>query len=110
MNKTFEDLRAFQRALDLMVDVYTVTNNFPKPELYGLTAHLRQAAGTLIGSIAAQRLTDARGSLCELQAHIIAAHKLGFLGSAALEHLRKRARMAAMELAALIEAVRKRAA
>ena len=119
MSKTFEDLRAFQRALDLMVDVYTATNDFPKSELYGLTSQLRRAAGSVVGNIAEgqgrltygewrQHLSDARGSLYELQAHTIAAHKLGFLGSAVMEHLKKRARMAGVELQGLIDWVKRR--
>ncbi|HVG23073.1 MAG TPA: four helix bundle protein [Thermoanaerobaculia bacterium] len=119
MSTTFENLRAFQRALDLMCDVYEATRDFPKAELYGLTSQLRRAAGSVVGNIAEgqgrltygewrQHLSEARGSLYEVQAHMLAAHKLGFLGAAVTEHLKKRARMAAVELQGLIVWVRKR--
>ncbi len=117
--KTFEDLRAFQRALDLMVDVYTATEHFPKSELYGLTSQLRKAACSVVSNIAEgqgrltygewrQRLSDARGSLYEVQAQIIAAHRLRFLEVAVAEHLKTRARMADIYLQGLIGWVQKR--
>ena len=117
--KTFEDLRAFQRALDLMVDVYTATEQFPKTELYGLTSQLRRAACSVVSNIAEgqgrltygewrQRLSDARGSLYEVQAQVIAAHRLQLLGSGVAEHLKKRARLAAVYLQGLITWVQKR--
>jgi hypothetical protein len=55
-----------------------------------------------------QHLSDARGSLYERQAHVIAAHKLKFLGAGVAEHLKKRARMAGIELQGLIRWVRRR--
>jgi four helix bundle protein len=117
--KTFEDLRAFQRALDLMVDVYTATEQFPKTELHGLTAQLRRAACSVVSNIAEgqgrltygewrQHLSDARGSLHEVQAQVIAAHRLQFLGNSVAEHLKKRIRMTAVELQGLIGWVQKR--
>jgi four helix bundle protein len=118
MQKTFEDLRAFQRALDLMVDVYTATEAFPPKELYGLTSQMRRAACSVVSNIAEgqgrlsygewrQMLSHARGSLYEVQAQAIASQRLGFLGSATAEHLKKRSRAAATELAGLIRWVKK---
>lgn len=117
--KTFEDLRAFQRALDLMMDVYEVTKAFPRAELYGLTAQLRRAACSVVSNIAEgqgrltygewrQHLSEARGSLYEVQAQIIAASRLNLLAIGSTEHLEKRIRAAAKELAGLITWVRKR--
>jgi four helix bundle protein len=119
MGKTFEDLRAFQRALDLMVDVYTATEHFPRTELYGLTSQLRRAACSVVSNIAEgqgrltygewrQRLSDAKGSLYEVQAQVIAAHRLRFLEVAVAEHLKNRARMAELYLQGLIAWVQKR--
>ncbi len=116
---TFEDLRAFQRALDLMVDVYTATEAFPKPELYGLTSQLRRAACSVVSNIGEgqgrltlgerrQLLSQARGSLYEVEAQVIASVRLGLLGTAAAEHLRKRARTAARELDGLIQWVKRK--
>jgi four helix bundle protein len=116
MSKTFEDLRAFQRALDLMVDVYAATEALPKSDL---RPHLRRAAGSVVSHIAegqgrltheewGQLLSEARGSLYEVQAHVIAAAKLDILTPGVAEHLRKRAHHAARELDGLILWVRQR--
>jgi four helix bundle protein len=116
MSKTFEDLRAFQRALDLMVDVYAATEALPKSDL---RPHLRRAAGSVVSHIAegqgrltheewGQLLSEARGSLYEVQAHVIAAAKLDILTPGVAEYLKKRALHAARELDGLIVWVRQR--
>ena len=116
MSKTFENLRAFQRALDLMVDVYAATEPLPKSDL---RPQLRRAAGSVVSHIAegqgrltneewSQMLSKARGSLYEVQAHVIAAAKLEMLAPGVAEHLKKRARFAARELDGLIVWLRKR--
>ncbi len=118
---TFEDLRAFQRALDLMVDVYAATETFPRQELYGLTSQMRRASCSVVSNIAEgqgrltygewrQMLSHARGSLYEVQAQVIASQRLNFLAAATAEHLNKRIRAAARELTGLIEWLRKREA
>lgn len=117
MSKTFEDLRAFQRALELMVDVYAATEALSKSDL---RPQLRRAAGSVVSHIAegqgrltneewSSMLSEARGSLYEVQAHVIAAAKLDILTPGVAEHLKKRARHAARELDGLIIWVRKRA-
>ncbi len=116
---TFDDLRAFQRAIDLMVDVYKATETFPKHELYGLTSQMRRAACSVVSNIAEaqgrltfgerrQLLSQSRGSLFEVEAQIIASVRLGFLPDDTAKHLRSRAQTAAKELAGFIEWVRKR--
>lgn len=44
MSGTFEDLKAWRLAMDLVVTVYTQTQVWPKDERYGLTTQLRRAA------------------------------------------------------------------
>jgi four helix bundle protein len=116
---SFEDLRVFQRAVELAVDVYTATESFPKHELYGLTSQIRRAACSVVSHIAEgqgrmtygetrQMLSQGRGSLFEVQAQVIVSNKLHFLDDASAEHLRKRISATAKELAGLIEWVRKR--
>ena len=121
MAKTFEDLRAFQRAVDFMVDVYAATESFPARELYGLTTQMRRAACSVVSHIAEgqgrltygewrQMLSQGRGSLYEVQAQIIASERLGFLQPVVAEHLRTSSRTAGRELAGLIDWVKKREA
>jgi four helix bundle protein len=37
MKRDYKDLIVWQKAIDLVVEIYTVTKAFPKEELYGLT-------------------------------------------------------------------------
>jgi four helix bundle protein len=116
---TFEDLRAFQRALDLMVEVYTATESFPQREKFGLIPQMCRAACSVVSHIAEgqgrltfgewrQMLSQARGSLYEVQAQVIASHRLRFLNEAGAVHLKKHIRLTARELTGLIAWVRKR--
>jgi len=116
---TFEELRAFQRAVDLAVDVYIATRSFPREEMYGLTSQLRRASCSVASNIAEgqgrltygewrQALGHARGSLYEVQAQIIIAERLEILPTATAEHLRKSVRATARELAGLLTWVTRR--
>jgi four helix bundle protein len=118
---TFDDLRAFQRALDLMVDVYQATETFPRQELYGLISQMRRASCSVVSHIAEaqgrltfgerrQLLSQGRGSLFEVEAQVIASVRLGFIAEEAASHLRSRARIAAQELDGLLEWVKRREA
>lgn len=98
MKKSFRDLVAFQRATELMVEVYEVTKTFPREEVYGLVAQLRRAAIGVMANIAEgegrltwgerrQFLSHARGSLFEVEAEIIGAEKLGYVARERLDSL-----------------------
>jgi len=49
--KTFEDLIVWQKAHALVLDVYRVSKDFPKEEIYGLTSQLRRAAVSIPSNI-----------------------------------------------------------
>lgn len=50
--KSFKDLVVWQKARDLTVAVYRLTEGFPKSELYGLTSQMRRAAISISSNIA----------------------------------------------------------
>lgn len=100
MKRSFHDLVAFKRALEVVVAVYDVTSSFPRRELYGLVAQSRKAAIGVISNIAEgcgrmtpgefrQFLSQARGSLFEVEAQLIAAHELKFLDAESLSRTRR---------------------
>jgi len=79
--KSFKDLIVWQKARDLAVAVYKLTENFPKSELYGLTSQMRRAAISVSSNIAEsyhrfhrkekqQFLSVAFGSGSELESQI----------------------------------------
>ena len=94
----FRDLVAWQRAIDLAEAVYAATRPWPREELYGLTAQVRQAAVSVMANIAEGKggtgsreflhhLSIADGSLAEVEAHLLLTQRLGFLDDATLEPL-----------------------
>ncbi len=48
----FEDLKIWQKAMDITEDCYRVTENFPKKETYGLTSQVRRCAVSIPSNIA----------------------------------------------------------
>ena len=90
--RSHRDLIVWQKAMDLVVRVYRVTESFPKTEIYGLTSQIRRAVTSIPANIAegqGRRLTkefvyflsNARGSLWELDTHLESAKRLDFLSS-----------------------------
>jgi four helix bundle protein len=113
MPKSFHNLVAFQRAVDLMLEVYEVTSSFPKSEMFGLCSQLRRAALGVMSQIAEgdgritygewrQLLSQARGSLFEVEAQILAAHRLKYVADAVRERLNTSIRRTGSALIGLI--------
>lgn len=50
--KSFKELIVWQKARDLSVEIYKLTEKFPKSELYGLTNQMRRAAISISSNIA----------------------------------------------------------
>jgi four helix bundle protein len=58
--QAFQDLTVWQRAMELTVCIYSLTREFPKDEVYGLTSQLRRASVSVASNIAEGRgrMTD----------------------------------------------------
>lgn len=87
--RCFRDLQVWQRSMELARKVYGLTNSFPRTEAFGLTSQIRRAAVSVPSNIAEGRgrltdrnfavfLTQARGSLYELETQVELAANLGF--------------------------------
>ncbi len=90
MPQRFEDLVVWQKAKDLTVAIYEVTETFPKHEIFGMTSQIRRAAVSIVANIAegsdrrsasafANYIDIALGSASELRAHIYIAEAVGYL-------------------------------
>ncbi len=90
MGQAYRDLVAWQKGIDLVTEIYRLTQPFPREELYGLSNQLRRAAVSVPGNIAEGQarfspkefhhfLATARGSLVEIETQIIIAEKLRYL-------------------------------
>ena len=94
MAQAFQDLKVWQRAIELSLAVYRYTEDFPSKELYGLSSQLRRASVSVASNIAEGRgrctpgefkqfLGIAHGSNFEVQTQLVIAGRLKF-GKAAL--------------------------
>lgn len=88
--RSYKDLEVWKKAVALVTDVYRETRSFPKEEIYALTNQIRRAASSVPANIAegwgrgktkefCQFLRIARGSLLELETHLIVAGNLAYI-------------------------------
>ncbi len=88
--KDFKNLKIWQKGINLVVDIYKTSQNFPSEELYGLTSQMRRSAVSIPSNIAegsgrnsdkefSRFLDISLGSSFELETQIIIAHKLSFI-------------------------------
>lgn len=52
MIRSYRDLLVWQRAMDIVVSVYTLTKTFPQSEIYSLTTQIQRAAVSIPSNIA----------------------------------------------------------
>jgi four helix bundle protein len=50
--QSYQDLIAWQKAMDLVTEIYRISHNFPREELFALTSQLRRAAISVPSNIA----------------------------------------------------------
>jgi len=93
---SYRDLKVWQAAIVLAVEVYHLTQKFPKQETYGLSSQIQRAAVSIASNIAEghardstkeflQFLSIALGSLYELETQLILAERLSYLESEELK-------------------------
>lgn len=87
---TYKDLIVWQKSIELVSDVYSVTKTFPAEEKFGIVSQLNRAAVSIPSNIAEgwgressknylQFLRISRGSIMELETLIIISKNLGFI-------------------------------
>jgi four helix bundle protein len=118
MANSYKDLRVWKLSVDLALDIYRQTQNFPKHELYGLTSQLRRAAVSVPSNIAEGKgrssdkelilfLHHSRGSLLEVETQLFIARELSYLEESQTEHLFSQIETLAKALNALINSLKK---
>jgi len=91
----FRNLAVWSKAHRLTLDVYRLTESFPRTEVFGLTSQLRRAAASIAANLAegcgrtqlefARFVQIAFGSASEVEYHMLLARDLGFLSQADYE-------------------------
>ncbi|WP_113662950.1 four helix bundle protein [Pedobacter nanyangensis] len=94
----FKDLKVWQKAIDLAVDVYQAMSLLPIDEKYGLISQIKRCTVSISSNIAegAGRNTDlqfkhflniSQGSAFELETQLIISNKLGLINDVVAKHL-----------------------
>lgn len=89
----FRGLSVWRKAYQLTLDVYRLSQKFPKEELYGLTSQLRRSAASIPANIAegcgrdgsaklSRFVQIAMGSASEVEFHPLLERDIGFLNQA----------------------------
>ena len=114
-SRTFEDVELWKLAHSWVIDIYRLTDGFPKHELFGLTSQLRRAAVSVPANFAEGfkklGLADkirfyniAQGSLEECKYYLILARDLKY---GEVKGLRDRAEQIARMLDAYMRGIRR---
>ena len=85
---SFQDLKVWQKAHNLVLEIYRLSKGFPDDEKFGLTSQIRRSAVSIAANIAEgykksrkdflRFLDIAEGSLEETKYHLILANDLGY--------------------------------
>ena len=96
--RSYKDLVAWQKSMDLVTAVYRASQGFPKEEIFGLVSQIRRSAVSVPSNIAEGHartskkefqyfLSNARGSLAELETQLTIAHQLAYIDETGINQL-----------------------
>ncbi len=96
--RNFKDLRIWQQSIKLVEEIYRVSKEFPKEELYGIVNQIRRSAVSLPSNIAEgfvryhnkefrQFLFIALASSAEVETQLIVSNKLEYITKQKLHEL-----------------------
>lgn len=71
---SYKELIVWQKAMDLVVAIYKLTEEYPRSELYGLTAQTRKSAVSIPSNIAEGRM---RGTRKDFRSFVVIAYASG---------------------------------
>jgi four helix bundle protein len=88
--KDFRDFKVWEKAHELVLQIYKCTADFPKQEVFGLVSQMRRCSSSIPANIAEgcgrlgnselhRFLQIACGSSNELEYHLVLAKDLGYL-------------------------------
>lgn len=105
MGGAYREIKAWQKAVEMVVDIYSCTRSFPKEEMFGLASQLRRAAVSIASNIAEGNLHHARGSVFEVETQLAIACRLGYITQPEVHRMENSAGEVASMLNGLIKAI-----
>ena len=117
--RSYRDLIVWQKSVELVLEIYRATQDFPRAKTYGLVSQLRRAAVSVPSNVAEgharlstgeykQFLGHARGSLMEIETQILISQRLGYMNSGQSNILPNRATEAGKILNGLPSSLRQK--
>ena len=117
--QNYRDLRVWQAGMDLVEQIYRLTQSFPPDERFGLTSQLRRASVSIPSNIAEgharehtaeylHHLSIAQGSLAEVQTQSEIARRLGYLSTEQAQAVEQQTIALSKQLYALRNALSKK--
>lgn len=114
--KDFRDLNVWNIGMDITVEIYQFTKNFPEYELYGISSQMRKAAVSIPSNIAEgfarshnkeyrQFLYISLGSCAELETQVEIARRLKYLSENSCKHLIETLQQLGRMLTSLIKCI-----
>lgn len=105
--------------MELVGEIYRISRDFPKDEIFGLVSQMRRAAVSISSNIAEghQKLSrkeyqhflgNARGSLAEIETQILIAKDLDYLGEIEMNRILNLSAELGRVLNGLINSIRKK--
>ena len=115
--QSFKNLKVWDKAHRLTLDVYRSSGSFPREEIYGLTSQMRRSSSSIGANIAegacrggdkdfGRFLQMAVGSASELEYQICLAHDLDLLNTADYQRLSAEAIEVKRMLTSLLQKLR----
>jgi len=112
--RDFKELKVWEKAHQLTLQVYRITKNFPSDEQFGLTVQLRRAAATVPTNIAegcgrdserelARFMSIAAGSASEMEYHLLLACDLNYIQNKTYRELNQQVNEAKRTLNSFIQ-------
>jgi len=116
MLKNFKELKVWEKAYQLCLDLYKATADFPNEEKYGLSSQMRRSAISIPSNIAegygrktipdyVRCLYIAYGSTCELETQTLLSGDLSYLNKADQSSLLEKIKEVERMLMALIKSL-----
>jgi four helix bundle protein len=114
--RNFYDLNAWKKGHLLVLEIYKVTKNFPKEEVYGITSQLRRASSSVTANIAEgfsrfhfkdkiRFYYNSRGSVSEVQNFLVLAKDLKYIDLKTCKNLGEKANEVGKLINGLIKSI-----
>lgn len=119
LERGYKDLKAWQKSMDFVDTIYSVTRNFPKDEVYGLTSQIRRSVVSIASNLAEgcsrsstkdfiRFIEISYGSLAEVETQIYIANRQKYILDEAMEKLLEQASEIGRMLNGLINSLNKK--